>query len=282
MAIHASVIMRAVTLATQQLAVLLPGVIATARAAGAQIMRIYEQGFSVSTKADHSPLTEADLVSQQLITARLADLAPQIPLLGEESSPAVQSERHRWPTLWLVDPLDGTREFVSRNGEFTVNIALIDAHEPVLGVLYAPASGQLYAAARGSGAFKVDAQDRQTPIHVSARAASPVRVLASRSHRGQSLDALLARLGPHELVGVGSALKFGWLAEGRADFYPRLSPTSEWDTAAGQAIAEQAGARVVDLLGRRLRYNAGDSLINPSFAAWADTSRDWLALLQQP
>ena len=109
-----------------------------------------------------------------------------------------------------------------------------------------------------------------------------MRVLASRSHRGQSLDALLARLGSHELVGVGSALKFGWLAEGRADFYPRLSPTSEWDTAAGQAIAEQAGARVVDLLGRRLRYNAGDSLINPSFAAWADASRDWLGLLQQP
>ncbi|HMD59076.1 MAG TPA: 3'(2'),5'-bisphosphate nucleotidase CysQ [Steroidobacteraceae bacterium] len=270
------------TLATQQLAALLPGVIATARAAGAQIMRIYERGFTVSTKADQSPLTEADLVSQQLITARLAELAPQIPLLGEESSPATLSERRRWPTLWLVDPLDGTREFVSRNGEFTVNIALIDAHEPVLGVLYAPASQQLYAAARGSGAFRVDTEDRHTPIRASARAAAPVRVLASRSHRGQSLNALLERLGPHELVGVGSALKFGWLAEGRADFYPRLSPTSEWDTAAGQAIAEQAGARVVDLLGRRLRYNAGDSLINPSFAAWADASRDWLALLQQP
>lgn len=257
---------------------LLPEVIAVARAAGREIMAIYAQEFAVTLKDDHSPLTAADLAAHRSINAGLARIAPQLPQLSEESPASEIAARREWRSLWLIDPLDGTREFVQRNGEFTVNIALVHDHEPVLGVLYAPALGLLYAAARGAGAWQIDAQDQRTPLRATAQAPQPPRVLASRSHRGASLDELLARLGPHELVGTGSALKFAYLSAGRADFYPRLSPTSEWDTAAGQAIAEAAGVRVVGLDGAPLRYNARDTLLNPSFLCWADDSRDWLAL----
>jgi 3'(2'), 5'-bisphosphate nucleotidase len=259
---------------------LLPGVIALARAAGREIMAIYEHGFTVTLKDDRSPLTEADLAAQRVIGAGLAQLTPAVPMLGEESPAAEIAARHDWPALWLVDPLDGTREFVDRNGEFTVNIALVYAHEPVLGVIHAPASGLLFAAARGAGAWLVDAHDARTPLHATRQAPPQPRVVGSRSHRGSSLDRLLARLGPHELRAVGSALKFAWIAQGSADLYARLSPTCEWDTAAGQAIAEEAGARVCDTSGQPLRYNARDTLVNPPFICWADDSRDWLALAQ--
>ncbi len=257
---------------------LLPEVIVVARAAGREIMAIYAQEFAVTLKDDQSPLTAADLAAHRSINAGLARIAPQLPQLSEESPASEIAARREWRSLWLIDPLDGTREFVQRNGEFTVNIALVHDHQPVLGVLYAPALGLMYAAARGAGAWQIDAQEQRTPLRATVRAPQPPRVLASRSHRGASLDELLARLGAHELVGTGSALKFAYLAAGRADFYPRLSPTSEWDTAAGQAIAEAAGARVVGLDGAPLRYNARDTLLNPSFLCWADASRDWLAL----
>jgi 3'(2'), 5'-bisphosphate nucleotidase len=263
----------------QTLSRLLPGVIEVARTAGREIMAVYAGDFAVTYKGDRSPLTEADLASQRIITAGLANLAPDIPLLGEESASTEIAERRHWTCLWLVDPLDGTREFVKRNGEFTVNIALIDGHEPVLGVLYGPAQQVLFAGARGCGAFSIDAHGERRSLRAAARAASPPRVLGSRSHRDTSLDDVLGRLGPHELLRVGSALKFGWLADGRGDFYLRLSPTCEWDTAAGQAIAEEAGARVVNLQGQPLRYNQRETLINPSFAAWADDSVDWLRLI---
>ena len=257
---------------------LLAQVIAVARAAGREIMAVYAREFSVTLKDDDSPLTAADLAAQRVISAGLAQITPQLPQLSEESAPQDITARRDWRSLWLIDPLDGTREFVNRNGEFTVNIALVHEQQPVLGVVYAPAIGELYAAARGAGAWLVDAQGRHSSLQAAARAALPPRVLASRSHRGTSLDALLLRLGTHALVSAGSALKFGYLGAGRADFYPRLSPTSEWDTAAGQAIAEAAGACVVGLDGVPLRYNARDTLLNPSFLCWADGSRDWLAL----
>jgi 3'(2'), 5'-bisphosphate nucleotidase len=257
---------------------LLPEVIAVARAAGREIMTVYAREFSVTLKDDNSPLTAADLAAQRVISAGLARITPQLPQLSEESAVEDIAARRDWRSLWLIDPLDGTREFVNRNGEFTVNIALVHEQQPVLGVLYAPAIGELYAAARGAGAWLVDEQGRHAALQAAPRAAQPPRVLASRSHRGTSLDALLLRLGAHTLVSAGSALKFGYLAAGRADFYPRLSPTSEWDTAAGQAIAEAAGACVVGLDGAPLRYNARDTLLNPAFLCWADTSRDWLAL----
>lgn len=257
---------------------LLPAVLDIARAAGAEIMAIYARGFSVQTKEDASPLTEADLAAQSLINARLRALRPDIPIVGEESLPASTAERLAWPTLWLVDPLDGTREFVARNGEFTVNIALIHEHEPVLGVMLAPATGVLYAGIPGVGAWRYEASGERTELHAALHAAARPRVLVSRSHRGNSLDGLLARLGSHELVPIGSALKFGLLAEGNGDLYARLSPTSEWDTAAGHAIALAAGATVIQPDGTPLRYNTREGFLNPGFLAFSDRSRDWRAL----
>lgn len=266
------------TAAPQRLAALLPAVVELARAAGREILRVYDSDFAVTLKDDRSPLTAADLASQRVIADGLQALAPDIPLLAEESAALDVADRRAWRTLWLVDPLDGTREFIKRNGEFTVNIALVHEHEPVLGVLYAPVPALCYYAARGTGAWREDAAGHRAAIHVTPTSHEPPRVLASRSHRGRGIDALLERLGRHEIVSVGSALKFAQLAEGNADFYPRLSPTSEWDTAAGQAIVEAAGGRVTDLQGEPLRYNARDTLINPDFIAWADPRRDWLGL----
>jgi 3'(2'), 5'-bisphosphate nucleotidase len=242
-------------------------------------MRIYETGFNVTLKDDRSPLTEADLSAQRVIGAGLAALTPDIAMLGEESPPEAIAQRRAWRALWLVDPLDGTREFVKRNGEFTVNIALIEDHEPVLGVVAAPAHSVLYAAARGCGAFRRDADGTRVPIAACRHAASPLRVLGSRSHGDALTETLLARLGPQQRVAIGSALKFGLLAEGQADLYLRCGPTSEWDTAAGQALLTEAGGCVLDLRGAPLRYNARDVLINPSFLAYADRSRDWVAQL---
>jgi len=266
-------------LSTQQLASWLPSVIGIADAAGEEIMRIYRTAFNVTLKDDRSPLTEADLEAQRIIAAGLERLAPGIAMLAEESAPAQFETRRCWQRLWLVDPLDGTREFVKRNGEFTVNIALVEQGEPVLGVVYAPALPVLYAAARGCGAFRRDAEGRRTPIRAQLHAPARLRILGSRSHGDAVLDRMLDRLGAQERISMGSALKFGLLAEGSGDLYVRRGPTSEWDTAAGQAVVLEAGGCVVDLKGAPLRYNAHENLINPSFMAYADRSRDWPALL---
>lgn len=270
--------MRAMTVTPQRLTELLPQVVDLARQAGREIMRVYDGHFDVMLKDDDSPLTAADIASQNVIAAGLRSLAPDIPLLAEESAAADVAGRRSWRTLWLVDPLDGTREFVKRNGEFTVNIALVHDHVPLLGVLYAPVAGLSYYAIRGAGAECQDSDGRRRPLHVTGHCQEPPRVLASRSHRGARIDALLQQIGAHEIVSVGSALKFARLAEGAADFYPRLSPTSEWDTAAGQVIVEAAGGQVTDLHGAPLRYNARDTLVNSDFIAWADPSRQWPAL----
>jgi len=273
-----SAMMGAMTVSPQRLTELLPQVVDLARQAGREIMRVYDGHFDVVIKDDNSPLTAADIASQNVIAAGLRALAPDIPLLAEESAAADVAGRRAWRTLWLVDPLDGTREFVKRNGEFTVNIALVHDHVPLLGVLYAPVTGLSYYAVRGAGAECQDSEGRRRPLHVTSHCQAPPRVLASRSHRGARMDALLQHLGAHEIVSVGSALKFARLAEGAADFYPRLSPTSEWDTAAGQVIVEAAGGQVTDLQGAPLRYNARDTLVNSDFIAWADPHRQWAAL----
>jgi 3'(2'), 5'-bisphosphate nucleotidase len=260
-------------ISTAQLAAWLPAVIGIADAASREIMRIYQTGFNVTLKDDRSPLTEADLASQRVIGAGLQTLTPDIAMLGEESPPESNARRDAWRRLWLVDPLDGTREFVKRNGEFTVNIALIEDHEPVLGVVAAPARAMLYAAARGCGAFRRDADGAHHPVQACRVAATPLRVLGSRSHGDAITEELLARLGAQ------TRISFGLLADGQADLYLRCGPTSEWDTAAGQALLTEAGGCVVDLAGAALRYNARDGLINPSFLAFADRSRDWVALL---
>ena len=255
---------------------LLDAVLGLGQEAANAILTVYATDFIVDQKADTSPLTEADRAAHGIITQGLARLTPQIPVLSEES-PAAQHEfatRKRWSDLWLVDPLDGTREFVNRNGEFTINIALIRAHRPVLGLVLAPALDLAYGGVSGNGAWRRQ-RGETLPIAVQQPARSRPVVAGSRSHRGASLDALLARLGPHELMSVGSALKLCLVAEGTADLYPRLGDTFEWDTAAGQAVLEAAGGAVVDLTGQPLRYNERESLRNPHFLACGDSARRW-------
>ncbi|GAC1303671.1 MAG: 3'(2'),5'-bisphosphate nucleotidase CysQ [Steroidobacteraceae bacterium] len=236
-----------------------------ARAAAA-IMQIYDGAFTVERKNDDSPLTAADLESQRIILEGLEVLTPRIPVLSEESAHAPWAERRDWQRLWIVDPLDGTREFVKRNGEFTINVALIDNHEPLLGIVAAPAKQVLYWGVAGVGAFRRTHDAADSRIHV-APPQNPLRVVGSRSHLSADTARYLETVGPHVLSGVGSSLKFCLIAEGAADLYPRFGPTSEWDTAAGQAILEAAGGRVTRLDGHRLRYNCRESLINGDFIA---------------
>ena len=258
---------------------LLLDVTALAREAGRAILEVYASSFSVQEKADSSPLTEADLRSEKLILAGLRRIAPEIPVLSEETGQSAWAVRRNWSRLWVVDPLDGTKEFVRRNGEFTVNIALVDNHRPVLGIVHAPALERDYFACEGIGAFRSDARAAGRPIRVARRGSGAVRVVGSRSHRGSSLDGFLSRVGAHELVEVGSSLKLCLVAEGSADVYPRLGPTCEWDTAAGQCVLEQAGGQVLKLDGEPLEYNREDTL-NPNFVGFGDAGTDWLALVR--
>ena len=253
--------------------------IALAREAGEAIMRIYEQDFAVQTKDDDSPLTAADLASHRILLAGLQALTPDIPVLSEEAADVPWETRRDWRRLWLVDPLDGTREFVKKNGEFTVNIALIEDGEPVLGVVQAPALDYLVHAERGIGAFLREVHG-DVPLATTRPAAAPLRVAASRSHLDARTQGVLERLGEHDRLGLGSSLKFCRIAEGRVDFYPRFGPTSEWDTAAGQAVLEAAGGAVLQTSGDPLRYNGKESILNPDFLALGDPDvpwREWLA-----
>ena len=258
---------------------LLGPVTALATAAGARILDIYGTAFQVDEKEDNSPLTAADLASHRAIVAGLRQLTPEIHVLSEESAGIPFAERSRWQRFWLVDPLDGTKEFIKRNGEFTVNIALIEGHEAVLGVVQIPVKALCYFAARGQGAFRQETGKTAERIAVSPLGGGPVRVVGSRSHGGKSLEEFVARLGEHTLVAIGSALKFCLVAEGKADIYPRLGLTSEWDTAAAQCIVEEAGGRVIAVSGGRLAYNARESLLNPFFLVFGDDSRDWRSYL---
>lgn len=242
-------------------------------------MQVYGGPIDVTKKGDDSPLTQADLKSHEIIVAGLKALTPEWPVLSEESAEIPFSERAKWKTYWLVDPLDGTKEFVSRNGEFTVNIALIQDHVPVFGVVDVPALAIRYAGGANFGAFKQSGDGEIERIQSSQSAPSKPRVVGSRSHRGAETDAYLERLGEHELVSMGSSLKFCLVAEGRADLYPRLGPTSEWDTAAAQAVVEGAGGIVCTLDGARLRYNTKADVLNPYFFVYADRKRDWLTAL---
>ena len=260
---------------------LIAPVLALAKRAGAQILEVYRQPIEVTTKADASPLTIADLRSHETIVEGLAALQPAFPILSEESSAVPFETRASWRTFWLVDPLDGTKEFLKRNDEFTVNIALIDDHAAALGVVYVPAKNALYWGGEGLGAFRQIGSGRVEAIRVTSPAPTRLRVVGSRSHGSDALTAALPRLGAHELVQLGSSLKFCAIAEGSADVYPRFGPTSEWDTAAAQAVVEGAGGAVYDVENRRLVYNTKASLLNPYFVAFGDTSREWARLLFQ-
>jgi 3'(2'), 5'-bisphosphate nucleotidase len=250
-----------------------------AHTAGEKILTIYNSDFAIEQKEDRSPLTAADLASHHAIVAGLKELTPGVPILSEESSTLPYAQRSLWQRYWLVDPLDGTREFIKRNGEFTVNIALIEGGVPVLGVVHVPVSGVSYLACRGYGAFKQEPGRNPNPIRVRKLPDGPVMVVGSRSHRGDSLNRFLENLGDHEMVGMGSSLKLCLVAEGAADIYPRLGPTSEWDTAAAQCVVEQAGGHVTDTDMQPLRYNTRDSLLNPYFLVFGDDSRDWSGYL---
>ena len=253
-------------------------VVALAAEAGREIMKVYATDFAVQQKDDTSPLTRADLASNKAIIAGLETMSPQLPIISEEIGLPEFAERSGWERYWLIDPLDGTKEFVKRNGEFTVNIALIEQGRAVLGVVHVPTSGVTYIGVDGEGAERRDADGTRTPIRVAGKSATPVRIVGSRSHRSDSVGAYLQRLGETDVVAMGSSLKFCVVAEGRADIYPRFGPTSEWDTAAAQAVVEQAGGRVVQMDGNTLKYNEKEDILNPHFMVIGPTDRDWLAL----
>ena len=247
--------------------------------AGKAILEVYATEFDVQEKSDESPLTQADLASHRRIVAGLAVLTPEIPIISEEDGLPEFDERRHWPRYWLIDPLDGTKEFVSRNGEFTVNIALIDANRPIFGVVHVPVQDKTYIGCEGHGAQLRSGGESPVAIRVAEHSNAPVRVVGSRSHRGASLDAYLERLGDTDMVPMGSSLKFCVVAEGRADIYPRLGPTSEWDTGAAQAVVEQAGGQVLQLDGKPLSYNEKPEILNPFFIVVGPTDHDGLALL---
>lgn len=232
--------------------------------AGAAIMDVYESDdFNVQQKGDDSPLTKADLEAHKVICEGLRALKTQYPVISEESSDISWEQRKHWCRYWLVDPLDGTKEFIKRNGEFTVNIALIEKGVPVMGVVYAPVLDAMYTGERDQGAFLND-----NPVKVAAEAPATLRVVGSRSHPSQDTTDWLDALGkPYEMVPMGSSLKICLVAEGEADIYPRLGPTCEWDTAAAHAVLSAAGGDITTINGDPLLYNQKDDYLNPNFIA---------------
>ncbi|MEP6906801.1 MAG: 3'(2'),5'-bisphosphate nucleotidase CysQ [Pseudoxanthomonas sp.] len=253
-------------------------VIVIAREAAAAILQVYEQAFEVQSKADSSPLTAADMAAHHIIVEGLGRLTPDWPVLSEESADIPWETRRHWGRYWLVDPLDGTREFVKRNGEFTVNIALIDQHVPIFGVVLAPVDGTLWHGVLGQHAYRRDGK-ADVQLRTRAPATSPLRVAASRSHRDARTEALLARIGEAETIGLGSSLKFCRIADGTLDVYPRCGPTSEWDTAAAQCVLEAAGGAVLAPDGRAFRYNRRETLLNGDFIALGDPQLPWKSWL---
>ncbi|HAT26801.1 MAG TPA: 3'(2'),5'-bisphosphate nucleotidase [Gammaproteobacteria bacterium] len=257
-------------------------------AAGQEILAIYDQdqNLEITLKDDKSPLTEADLRAHRLIVERLQRLDPDIPILSEESDAIDFETRNSWHRYWLVDPLDGTKEFIKRNGEFTVNIALIDGGQPGLGVVHVPVTGVTYLGKVGVGAWKQEASGDISVIAAQSLdlECGVVRVLTSRSHRGEEVEALIARieaeLSPCEVVSMGSSLKICLLADGSADIYPRLGPTCEWDTAAAHGVLAAAGGDIYTSGFQPLRYNQKAALLNSHFIALADIEFGWQQLLR--
>ncbi len=265
------------------------GLIDIIERAGAAILAIYETDFEVENKSDASPLTQADLAAHAVIVEGLRALTPDIPVLSEESAPPGFAERQGWPVYWLVDPLDGTKEFVNRNGEFTVNIALIEEGKATWGIVGVPVQDKIYIGDVAAGAAWCRTGSEMARISGRQMQAgqSGLTVVASRSHGGERLetylDALRETFPGLDRTPVGSSLKLCVLAAGEADCYPRLGPTSEWDIAAAHAVLSAAGGEVYRFDGAVLPYNSKESLLNPEFVAVADASYDWFAVLpQQP
>lgn len=254
--------------------------ITIAKAAGEAIMQVYVTDFDFKRKSDNSPLTQADVAAHNVIVSALKQLTPHIPILSEESEDIDADIRNSWEHYWLIDPLDGTREFIKRNGEFTVNIALIDHHVPVIGVVYAPVTDLLYFASVGQGAFKQVNACVPFQIHTRAFDIAKLVVAGSRSQSDHTFQHFLHNIHVNtgalpELISMGSSLKICLVAEGKADVYPRLGPTFEWDTAAAHCILQEAGGDIVDEKGEGLRYNIKQSLLNPRFFATVKNSQNW-------
>lgn len=234
-------------------------------AAGEAVMEVYETDFEVERKEDDSPLTLADCRSHMIIGDALLSKYPEIPFLSEEGKATPYSDRRDWKRFWLVDPLDGTKEFVKRRGEFTVNIALIEGHTPVVGVVYLPVLKRLYVGDVRLGCWEIENGTRRS-LKVNAVPPETLRIVESRSHPAPGLEKILDLMPSHEIVSRGSSLKFCAVAAGEADFYPRFGPTWEWDTAAGQGVLTAAGGVVVDFRGQPCLYNK-ESLLNGPFLA---------------
>lgn len=253
--------------------------------AGEEILKVYHTEFAVQTKQDESPLTQADLAAHGVIVAGLQKLTPDIPIISEESALPPFSERGQWQRYWLIDPLDGTKEFVNRNGEFTVNIALIEANAPVLGWVGVPVQGRIFFGDVAAGEAWVEDADGRRPLKGKPREQqdTELNVVASRNHGGQRLEDYLAAITElfpgTQRTPVGSSLKLCTLASGEADIYPRLGPTSEWDIGAAQAVLCAAGGRVFCANGDPLGYNLEENILNPEFIAVADGQFPWSQVL---
>lgn len=245
---------------------------------GKEILKIYQKNFNVDLKGDNSPITEADINANNLLKKRLIELEKNIPILTEESL-VNWDIRRIWKKYWLVDPLDGTKEFVNRNGEFTVNIALIENNLPIFGVIYAPEKSLLYYGIKNKGSYKLITQDNINTltefkkININKNIASKIKIIGSRSHSNKDFQMWVEKnFSQYELISIGSSLKFCYLAEGTADIYPRLGPTSEWDIAAGHVILEEAGGNLKSFDNTEILYNTKENIINPNFLAYGNVA----------
>ncbi|OAN19221.1 3'(2'),5'-bisphosphate nucleotidase CysQ [Photobacterium jeanii] len=266
-----------------ELASRIPAVIEIARAAGQVILDIYQRGqFEKQVKQDNTPVTSADLAAHKLVMERLSELTPDIPILSEEDAAIPLAERSQWQRYWLVDPLDGTQEFIAGSGDFATIIALVENNEPVMGVVYAPISGVTYYASRGNGAWKITPEGEKVQI-ATHKHELPTQSIAVAISRRQNIQAITDRLDPalnYDLVPLGSAaLKACLVAEGAVDCYLRLGPTGEWDTAATQCIVEEAGGRILNTHLTPLSYNERHTLENPNFITLGDENLPWSRIL---
>jgi len=246
---------------------LIDELIVISKEAGEAILSVYNSDFDYQMKDDLSPLTEADKISHQIIYKRLTEITPDIPIISEEGSSISFEIRSSWKKYWLIDPLDGTKEFLKKNGEFTVNIALIDNNVPILGVIHIPVTNETYWGSKHYGSFFTKGDNTPVKIHISDNTKGPIRIVCSRSHPSKLLDQCLKELKNYKIINKGSSIKFCLIACGLADIYPRFGPTSEWDTAAGDAIVRFSGGHISNTEGKPIIYNIKESFVNPDFIA---------------
>ena len=253
---------------------MLDNLVDISRLAGDEILDVYNGMINVTLKDDLSPLTDADRRSNTVITDRLSQLYPDIPILSEEGQEINYSDRKGWNLFWLIDPLDGTKEFIKRNGEFTVNIALIEDGQPIAGVVYAPTKDTFWYGSREVGSFIIKGEARPEKISVIDNSHDPIKIVSSRSHPSSKLKSYLDRFKNHEIVNMGSSLKICLVADGSAHIYPRLGPTMEWDSGAGHAVLRYAGGFLTDTTTEEeLIYNK-KNLRNPDFICYGESVRE--------